>query len=191
MIPLYDLDIDENTGLIMDKFSFVKVPAHMKKAQAFADTKMFFANDDLQEIMGVMIQADIQIYRRDDEGEYFVRFPKETVRKIRQQVMDKGYNNSASKYHDDEHEIDVVMTDSFIIDERKGIKVPDAFKDQKINEGSWIASFYIKDRKDYVEIRDGGYGMSIEGFFSHKLVEMRKQAKLKRMHQFAKSKRRP
>lgn len=188
MLPLYDLDIDPESGLIMDKFSFVKNPAHMKKAQAFNGREQFFANDDLQEIMGVMIQADVQIYRRDEEGEYFVRFPKDTVRKVRQQVMEEGYNNFASKYHSDADDIEVVMTDSFIIDSRKGIGVPDKFKDQNINEGSWMASFYIKDRKEYEEIRDGKYGMSIEGIFEHTLVEMHRQAKLKRMHEFAKTK---
>lgn len=171
----------------MDKVSFVETPAHMKAAQAFAPVKQIFANDDLQEIMGVMIQADVQIYRRDkDIGEYFVRFSKDTVKSIRKQVMEMGFHNFASMHHSDKHDIEAVMTDNFIIDSRKGIKVPESFKNQKINEGSWMASFYIKDRKVYEEIRDGGYGMSIEGWFDHQLVEMKKQ-RMAAMLEFAKN----
>jgi len=166
---LYKLDISDNIddNLEVDFNSLVDTPAHLKKAFLFNEQKQLAFKEDERIVYGVMIAADLPIKRIDEEGEYHVIFEAETIKKIREKYIKKGYNNRLNLNHDGKQVVkDVFMLDNFIIDEAKGINVPKLFEGQDLKDGSWIASYKIEDDNLWEDLKQGKYsGFSVEGIF--------------------------
>ena len=95
MLPVYKMDIvsDENSDLEVDYVALVDKPAIEKNFLAFNEheQKMAFAiQEDEQIITGALMLADKPIYRNDENGEYYVVFGKDTIKKIAQKFSQKG-----------------------------------------------------------------------------------------------------
>jgi DNA-binding transcriptional MerR regulator len=167
---IYKLDISAelDDNIEVDFNSLVDTPAHLKKAFLFNEQKHLAFKEDERIVYGVMIAADLPIRRIDESGEYHVIFEAETVKKIREKYIKKGYNNRLNLNHDGKQVVkDVFMLDNFIIDEAKGINVPKLFEGQDLKDGSWIASYKIEDDELWADLKEGKYsGFSVEGIFN-------------------------
>lgn len=128
-----------------------------------------FAIQDEEEriITGALMLADTPIYRNDGNGEYYVVFSKDTIKKIAQKYFKKGYQNNVNLMHDSGQVMDgVTMFESWIVDEKRGIKPMKGFEDVK--EGSWFGSFKVENEEVWNMIKDGKVkGFSVEGIFNY------------------------
>jgi hypothetical protein len=115
--------------------------------------------------------ADSPIYRNDERGEYYVTFSKDTIKQIAQKFFRKGYQNNVNLMHDDGQMLTgLTMFESFITDEKRGIKPMSAFAD--VPDGSWFGSFKVDNEGAWDMIKDGKVkGFSIEGVFNYRRQE--------------------
>jgi hypothetical protein len=175
-LPIYELRIDENddSTVEVDFVALVDRPAIGRSFLAFNDQyrQTFAIQDEEQRIIsGPLMLADSPIYRNDDRGEYYVTFTKDTIKQIAQKFFRKGYQNNVNLMHDDgEMLVGLTMFESFITDEKRGIKPMAAFAD--VPDGSWFGSFKVDNDGAWNMIKDGKVkGFSIEGVFNYKRQE--------------------
>lgn len=132
--------------------------------------KMSFAIQDEEEriISGPLMLADTPIYRYDSSGEYYVVFTAETIKKIAQKYFKKGYQSNVNLMHDNGQVVDgVTMFESWIVDEKRGIKPMKGYEDVK--DGSWFGSFKVENDDVWTMVKDGKVrGFSVEGMFNYK-----------------------
>jgi hypothetical protein len=175
-LPIYELRIDENddSTVEVDFVALVDRPAIGRSFLAFNENnrQTFAIQDEEQRIIsGPLMLADSPIYRNDDRGEYYVTFTKDTIKQIAQKFFRKGYQNNVNLMHDDgEMLVGLTMFESFITDEKRGIKPMAAFAD--VPDGSWFGSFKVDNDGAWNMIKDGKVkGFSIEGVFNYKRQE--------------------
>lgn len=172
MIPIYNAIIEDN-GCGVDKISLVKSPAVESNFLAFADNKkqvMFSANEEKQIITGVLLRCDYPIYRNDNElGEYYIKFDRETIRTIAEQILNDNSQNKINIEHTPYLIDGVNMFELFIKDSYFGIS-PNGF--ENITDGSLFATFKVHNPKVWEAIKAGDFmGFSIEGFFNLEKTE--------------------
>lgn len=128
-----------------------------------------FAIQDEEEriISGALMLADTPIYRNDGNGEYYVVFTKDTIKKIAQKYFKKGYQNNVNLMHDSGMVQDgITMFESWIVDEKRGVKPMVGFEDVK--DGSWFGSFKVENDEVWNLIKEGKVkGFSVEGIFNY------------------------
>jgi len=132
------------------------------------ERKSFAIQDEEERIItGALMLADTPIYRNDGNGEYYVVFTKDTIKKIAQKYFKKGYQNNVNLMHDSGQVMDgVTMFESWIVDEKRGIKPMKGFED--VNEGSWFGSFKVENEDVWNMIKEGKVkGFSVEGIFNY------------------------
>ena len=126
----------------------------------------FKADKEKRIISGVLMVADLPIYRRDSNGfEYYGLFTAQDIYNIRNKFFKKGYINEVNKMHNPNEFVDgVYMVESFIIDSKRGINAPDGLQ---LPDGSWFGSYKV-DNEDVWNnfIKTGEFkGFSVEGDF--------------------------
>lgn len=132
--------------------------------------KQRFAIQDEEErvISGPLMLADTPIYRNDQNGEYYVQFSKDTIKKIAQKFFRKGYQQNVNLMHDSGSTVEgLTMFESFIKDSKRGIKAMAGFED--VPDGSWFGSFKVENEDVWKLIKDGKVrGFSVEGVFNYR-----------------------
>lgn len=132
--------------------------------------KQKFAIQDEEErvISGPLMLADTPIYRNDQNGEYYVQFSKDTIKKIAQKFFRKGYQQNVNLMHDSGSTVSgLTMFESFIKDSKRGIKAMHGFED--VPDGSWFGSFKVENDEVWQLIKDGKVrGFSVEGVFNYR-----------------------
>lgn len=182
-LRVYDMLInaDDETGV--DFNSFVDAPAHIRTFETYSKIKVKFAVDEERRIVtGVFIMADFLIYRRDEElGEHFVKFSPETIWKIRNKFFKHGYNVNTNVQHSTVVK-GAILVESYIVhsNDPRFAKVPEILSKQKINDGSWIGSYYIENEALWQDCKNGIFkGFSIEGYFDKKATQITTNMKKK------------
>ena len=130
-------------------------------------TKLSFAVQDEEQkiVSGPLMIADLPIYRRDEEGEYYVMFTKDQIKKIVQRFFKKGYQAKVNIEHGKPAE-GVYMFESYIIDRERGVNPPKGFED--VANGSWFGSFKVENEGLWQKVKDGTFkGFSVEGLFKY------------------------
>lgn len=122
-------------------------------------------NEEQRIVSGPLMIADLPIYRRDEQGEYYVVFSAPEIKKIVQRFFEKGYQSNVNIEHDQKVK-DVFMFESYIIDREKGVNPPKGFED--LTDGSWWGSFKVNNDAIWEQCKDGTFnGFSIEGLFKY------------------------
>ena len=133
--------------------------------RAVGFNKFSIENQDQRIVTGALMIADLPIYRRDGEEEYYVSFSAAEIKKIVQRFFKKGYQSKVNVEHSTPVD-GVYMFESFIIDREKGIMPPKGFED--ISNGSWFGSFKVDNEKIWNEVKAGTFkGFSVEGLFRY------------------------
>ena len=163
-LPIYTLYVDEDQSLEVDKVSIVNSPAVQKNFLAFKDQKVnFSADEERKELLGVALIPDKPIYRCVDNEEFYVTFPKETIRKIALNLFKKGYNTSMNIEHTDKN-ADSHIYQSFIVDSKLGINSPKGM--EELPDGSWVIGVKVNSEELWNDIKSGKRnGFSVEGLF--------------------------
>jgi hypothetical protein len=162
------IDVDDETGV--DAISLVEYPAieidwvaFAKQTEKVAKLKL---NSEKRIITGPALIPEKKIYRKDERGEHYLFFSKETIESVAQKFFKLG-NHKKSTY---DHKIELdsnyifeswIVEDSLDKSNKLGFDVP---------EGTWMVSMKIEDDETWEKIKSGEVrGFSIEGLFSHML----------------------
>jgi hypothetical protein len=132
----------------------------------------FSAQKDRKIVTGPIMVPDFPIYRKDEMGEYYGFFTKETIWDIFLQWYRYGNTIPVNFMHDSGDIIDAYMIEFFIVDRDRGVLPPENYKSAK--DGTAFASYYIEDDEFWQDYIKTGIvrGFSIEGLFQRKyLVE--------------------
>ena len=168
---LYELIIEDDTDEIF-AISLVESPAIESDFVYFDKEVVQFAAVDTEQrmLIGPILVPDKKILRVDGEGQpYHVFFSKDTVKKLAQNYLMKKYTDKATLEHGESIK-GVDLVESWVKDglldksNNYGLNLP---------QGSWVGLFKISDESiwnDYVKTGKVK-GFSIEGLFSHKLVQ--------------------
>lgn len=165
-LPLYNLVIDDDDTLGVDKISLVTYPAVEENFLLFDETKradysFSIQNEEKRIVSGIAMVADRPIYRETpDKKGYYVVFSKETIEKIAHRFAKNNYAFNIST----QHKTDVpncYVVESFIINKERGI-CPKEFAD--VEDGSWYTSVKIDNKEIWDEIKTGDAlnGFSVE-----------------------------
>ena len=171
----HDVDLDSSKGygdgcgkLMYDAWGG-KTALTWAEAKIKSIERQSFAIQDEEEriITGALMLADTPIYRNDGNGEYYVVFTKDTIKKIAQKYFKKGYQNNVNLQHDSgQVKEGITMFESWIVDEKRGVKPMKGFEDVK--DGSWFGSFKVENDDVWQMIKDGKVkGFSVEGIFNY------------------------
>lgn len=180
-LPIYKMLISDTEDTEVNYVALVDQPATDSLWLKFSDEKQFkfIANQDRQILTGVLMMADLPIYRRDEKmGEYYVVFDKENIEKAAQKFFRLGYNSNINFMHNENLKVDgAYLFESFLIDKDRGIMPPKGF--EGVPDGTWIGSVKIDNKEVWEKhIATGDVlGFSVEGLFGYEL-EMNEDEKV-------------
>jgi hypothetical protein len=144
--------------------------AKMNQEEFSAHLSFAVQDEDQRIVSGPLMIADLPIYRKDEEGEYYVMFTGEQIKKIVQRFFKKGYQAKVNIEHGKKAE-GVYMFESYIIDRDRGVNPPTGFED--VADGSWFGSFKVENDKLWGEVKAGTFkGFSVEGLFRYEKAGM-------------------
>ncbi len=180
MIPVFEALIDSiDTGIY--KISLVDLPAVESDFVAFDKQnkvmKYNIENEEQRMVTGVIMRANFNIYRYDEEfGEYYIKYSPETIKLMAEKMMIDNTFNNINLMHEDGTDVEGVnLVELFIKDTNKGIN-PANFDD--IENGSLFATYKINNDAIWEQIKLGTFkGFSLEGIFDIERTQFRKTNK--------------
>ena len=120
-------------------------------------------NEEKRELLGVALIPDFPIYRADKNGEYYITFTAEAIRKAAIDFYKKLNVNMADVEHTHNMEDGITYFQSMIVDKDNGI-CPTAFKD--LPNGTWIVGCKVDNNEVWDAVKSGAIkGFSIDGYF--------------------------
>jgi hypothetical protein len=173
-LPIYYATINEDlSGLELKEqgiqnLALVDSPAMLQEWIAFSEQKPYEFKFALQEeqriITAPVIVADLPIYRKVDDKEFYVVYKKETNMQILQKYMLDGNQRKVKLTHDtSDLSKGVFVFEVFISDASRGIKQPEGFD---LPDGTIFCSMKINNDDIWKRIKSGEVkGVSLEGFF--------------------------
>ena len=174
-MKLFELTIDDEFLDEVFAISFVEEPAIESNFVWFDKEKVQFEKIDNEKrlVVGPVLIPDKKILRIDGEGQpYEVFFRPETIEKLAQGYLKKGYQSKSTLEHEKKVS-GVTLVESWIktskLDKSNsyGLNLP---------IGTWVGMFKVDNDEiwnDYVKNGEVK-GLSIEGLFSHDLVQQSK-----------------
>lgn len=160
--PLLRLAIDGDEDGV-NVISLVEYPAVERNFIQLSKEVKLSLNDEKKELLGVALIPDFPIYRRDEQGEYYIVFSAESIRKIAIDFYKKLNVNMADVEHSHNMENGITYFQSLIVDKENGI-CPAAFKD--LPNGTWIIGCKIDNADVWNAVKNGTVkGFSIDGYF--------------------------
>jgi len=115
-------------------------------------------------LMGAGLVPDKQIYRRDkDNGEFYIYFSKETIRKASELFLKRSNQNNATYEHQMKIE-GMSVVESWIIEDKD--KDKSAIYGFDLPVGTWMISMKVDNPEVWDKVKAGEIkGFSIEGYF--------------------------
>ena len=173
---IYELVIENEQDEVF-AISLVENPAIEREFLYFNKEEVRFSSidDEKRLVIGPILIPDKQIFRMDGDGvPYTVFFSKDTVQRLAENYLKRGYQASATLEHNKKIN-GVTLVESWIVESRT--KDKSALYNLNLPIGTWAGIMKIDSDeiwKDYVKTGKVK-GFSIEGLFEHKLVSASKQ----------------
>ena len=168
---------DDVEGL--QAIAFVDAPAIGLNYQAFAPHKFEIINEEKRIVMGAAMIPDLPIYRRDERGEYYAIFRKETIKALVQKLFKENKHNNFNEQHNAFKILDgVYIYQSFITDQELGILAPQGF--ENVADGTWFIAAKVENDEAWSKVKEDGIlkGFSVEGVFDLEPYKFKKMNKL-------------
>lgn len=165
-LPLYQgLVNDEDTGMFC--ISLVDMPATESDFMFFNKEKepVLFAVQDAEKhlVRGLLMGADMPIYRRRGDFEYYITYSADTLRLMAEKYLKNGFSSNVDLNHDGNVVDGVNMTQIFVKDTEAGID-PKGFEMYK--DGSLFVEFKVNNEEVWESIKEGDFkGFSLAGIF--------------------------
>jgi len=164
-------DIDELQGV--NAISLVQAPAIKSNFMKFAEQYAFsVVSDEKRVVMGPALIPDLPIYRKNENGEFFVHFSRSTVRKASELFMSRQKNLS----HTLEHQAKVngvAVVESWIVEDPQ--KDKSAVYNMSVKPGTWMVTSKVYNDEIWENFIKPGrvLGFSIEGIFSERIKKQK------------------
>jgi len=176
------VNLDDETGLTFN--ALVDQPAHNKAVMAFnKQSQSYLAFDDnKQMITGIAISANQLIERNSPEmGRYYVYFEPKEVEKMILKMSRQQLLSSVNLMHDGKQKVEgITFMEGYFV--TKTNRPSTGLDNQNIQNGSYVMTYFVEDKKLYKEIQNGKYlGYSIEGLFEQIPIKINTNQKLKTM----------
>jgi hypothetical protein len=129
--------------------------------------------------MGAAMVPDLPIYRRDERGEYYAIFKKETIKALVQKLFKENKHNVFNEQHNAFKILDgVYIYQSFITDAELGISAPSGF--ENVADGTWFIAAKVENDEAWAKVKEDGIlkGFSVEGVFDLEPYKFKKMNKL-------------
>lgn len=170
-MKIIELILDEAQNMMgIEAISIVENPAIEEDFVALKSNEIKLAeiNKEKKILMGALLIPNKPIYRKNDEGEYYIYFSKDTVEKASQLYLKNGNQNNSTLEH--QHELSgLTLVESWIVEDEKydksrkyGLNVP---------VGTWMGAVKVNNDDVWNEYVKTGKvkGFSIEGYFADKM----------------------
>ena len=174
-LPIYYATINEDlNGLELKQqgiqnIALVDSPAMLTEWLMFDEHKPVEFKMALQEeqkiVTAPVIIADLPIYRKIENEEFYVVYKKETNMQILQKYMLDGNQKKVKLTHDtSDLSKGVFVFEIFMSDASRGISAPKGF--ESLSDGTIYCSMKVNNDQIWNEIKAGKVnGISLEGFF--------------------------
>ncbi len=160
-LPLYDIVMSDDVESGMYRISLVGNPAIQENFIYFSSQEkdMVFVDDEKGIIVGPVIVPEKPIYRRNENGEYYVKFSRQTIEEMMQRYAEKGLHNSFNIQHQFPTE-EVYMLEMWM---KEGEQDKSNMYGFDLPIGTVFAKAYVKSNVVREEIKNSGLnGFSIE-----------------------------
>lgn len=170
-MKIVELILDEDQEITgVEAISIVENPAIEEDFIALESEEFKLAEVDKKKkiLMGALLIPNKPIYRKNEDGEYYIYFSKETIEKASQLYLKQGNQNNSTLEH--KHELNgLTLVESWIVED----KVHDKSRKYGFNFpiGTWVGSVKVNNDKIWEEFVESGKvkGFSIEGYFADKM----------------------
>ena len=175
-LPKYKITIDEAYGdgedLGISQIAFTATPAIKVKGMAFSSNEKRYFTDDVKMRIAAPALIPMEIYRCDQDGEYFAEFTVEEIERLTSKFM-ANLNNSG-KFNLEHKEGDVApayILEAWIVNDPTADKAKSTFNID-VPKGTLMIVSQVTDLDYYNQlVANGQVGFSIEGFLGLKLSE--------------------
>jgi hypothetical protein len=164
---IYDATIDDTGMLGVNAISLVEYPAIEKNFVALAHQEVQFQkiDEERQMLFGPVLIPDQLILRRDEEGDYYIRYSAKVIEQVAHDFIKKNRQHN----HTLEHEMAInsaTVVETWIKESEADKSVMLGFD---LPVGTWFVGTKIDDPKMFELAKTGAVkGFSIEGFFDMK-----------------------
>lgn len=175
-LPKYKITIDEAYGdgedLGISQIAFTATPAIKVKGMAFSSNEKRYFTDDVKMRIAAPALIPMEIYRCDQDGEYFAEFTVEEIERLTSKFM-ANLNNSG-KFNLEHKEGDIApayILEAWIVNDPIADKAKSTFNID-VPKGTLMIVSQVTDLEYYNQlVANGQVGFSIEGFLGLKLSE--------------------
>jgi hypothetical protein len=125
-----------------------------------------FADVMKKELIGAVAIPNIEIPRKDEDGEiYFVKFSEDLVKRMSEKFFKEGKTNSTNIQHVSEDNAGTYITQSWIVEDPATDKANTIYN-LDVPKGTWMVAAKVKDDKTWEKVKAGDLkGFSLEGSF--------------------------
>ena len=170
-MKIVELILDEEQEYSgIEAISIVEKPAIEEDfitLNADVEYKLAQVDDEKRILLGALLIPNKPILRVNEEGEYYIYFSKDTVRKASELYLMEGNQNNATLEHQMQLK-GLSLVESWIVEDQNKDKT--AFYGLKYPVGTWVGSVKVNSDKVWQEfVKTGAVkGFSIEGYFQDK-----------------------
>lgn len=178
-LPKYKITIDpsysDGEDLGIEMIAFTSTPAIKVKGMAFSSDqikKKFFV-DDVKMRVAAPALIPMEIYRNDEDGEYYVEFTEDEIQALACKFMANLTNkNKFNLEHNSEEIVPAYILEAWIVEDPKRDKAYSSYGIE-VPKGTMMLVSQITDKNYYNQlVANGQVGYSIEGFLGMKLSEL-------------------
>tara|TARA_R100001369_G_scaffold2091_2_gene6600 strand:+ start:599 stop:1201 length:603 start_codon:yes stop_codon:yes gene_type:complete len=166
----------EESGI--EAISIVESPAIESDFVALKTEEIKLAEIDKEKriLLGALLIPNKPIYRKGDEGEYYIFFSKDTIAKASQLYLRNGYQNNSTLEHN-ENLKGLTLVESWLVED----EVQDKSRKYGLNVpvGTWMGAVKVNNDEiwnEYVKTNKVK-GFSIEGYFADKMESPKEAVK--------------
>ena len=175
-LPKYKITIDEAYGdgedLGISQIAFTATPAIKVKGMAFSSNEKRYFTDDVKMRIAAPALIPMEIYRCDEDGEYFAEFTVEEIERLTSKFMANLTNSG--KFNLEHKEGDFApayILEAWIVNDPTADKAKSTFNID-VPKGTLMIVSQVTDLDYYNQlVANGQVGFSIEGFLGLKLSE--------------------
>lgn len=170
-MKIVELILDEEQEYSgIEAISIVEKPAIEEDfitLNADVEYKLAQVDDEKRILLGALLIPNKPILRVNEDGEYYIYFSKDTVRKASELYLMEGNQNNATLEHQMQLK-GLSLVESWIVEDQNKDKT--AFYGLKYPVGTWVGSVKVNSDKVWQEfVKTGAVkGFSIEGYFQNK-----------------------
>lgn len=168
-----DPEYSEGEDLGISQFAFTSKPAIKVKGMAFTSQEKKYFADNVKMRIAAPALIPMEIYRCDEDGEYYAEFTEEEIEKLTSKFMANLTNSGKFNLeHSDKSVAPAYILEAWIVNDPIADKAKSTFNID-VPKGTLMIVSQVTDKAYYDSlVANGQIGFSIEGFLGLKLSEI-------------------